>query len=273
MGVQRKKQKVRSHNTADLSRGGGSYCSSAVDMAKSRWQSGDPDFALDIIMRLTSKFPRHEPAHRLMLRILIEEGYYPRDIVGCLDRIKKLGRFRPRDKVEYGIRKFELSHFKKALPLLEKAGKISPHLIMGWGYEPRMIARYAQICRAQLGLLLQEAGSSPRAVRKTLLKMAGHSQVDDGMKRRMTKLAKLCEYVPNTSKTAHLLELLKISKEKVLVFSRFTATLEEIAQRLSESGINFSMFRGKMSAAEKDRAVGNFRNGTSVMLCSEIGGE
>jgi SNF2 family DNA or RNA helicase len=636
-------------------------------MAKSRWQSGDPVFALDMIMRLTSKFPKYEPAYRLMLRILIEDGYHPQDIVCCLDRIKKLGRFRPRDKVEYGIRKFELSHFKKALPLLEKACEISPHLIMEWGYEPRIIKSYAQSCRVQLGLsplkpisagalksrdsgscdpskgkarqpngagakraggpdpverhaprkldqaavqstqelqakkvdapppperpkirisalvgspadlyerfalgnvsgiskyflaqrasrlsqadhfdslicmntlrgveqyayqvetvrkvmrsfrgrvlladevglgktieagmvlkeymlrgmvkkaliltppalmsqwcdelsskfdiatistdsielrqdperfwkthnlivaslalarnkrhrpllgrigfdlvivdeahhvkndrtlgwklvnelksrfllllsatpvennlmdlfslvtllkpgqlgtktsfrrrfvlrgdptqprnrerlreligevmirntraladiklparhastvmvegepaerelyakltdlvregfqinmsrlslglLLQEAGSSPRAVRKTLLKMAAHPQVDDGMKRQMTKLAKLCEYVPNTSKTARLLELLEISKEKVLVFSRFTATMEEIAQRLSKSGISFSMFHGKISAAEKDHAVDNFRNGTDVMLCSEIGGE
>ena len=89
----------------------------------------------------------------------------------------------------------------------------------------------------------------------------------------MTRLAKLCEWVPNTSKTARLLELLEISKEKVLVFSRFTATLEEIAQRLSEYGISFSMFQGNMSAEEKDRAVGNFQNGNNVMLCSEIGGE
>ncbi|MCP4193145.1 MAG: SWF/SNF helicase family protein, partial [Planctomycetaceae bacterium] len=81
------------------------------------------------------------------------------------------------------------------------------------------------------------------------------------------------EYVPNTSKTARLMELLEISQERVLVFSRFTATLEEIAQRLSESEISFSMFQGNMSAAEKDRAVGNFQNGNNVMLCSEIGGE
>jgi len=130
-----------------------------------------------------------------------------------------------------------------------------------------------KVSRLSLGLLLQEAGSSPRAVRKTLLKMSEHSQTDGSIKRQMTRLAKLCEWVPNTSKTTRLLELLKISKEKVLVFSRFTATLEEIAQRLSESGISFSKFQGNMSAAEKDRAVGNFQNGNNVMLCSEIGGE
>jgi hypothetical protein len=97
-----------------------------------------------------------------MLRILIEEGYHPRDIVGCLGRIKKLGRFKPRDKVEYGIRKFELSHFKKALPLLEKAAEISPHLIMARGYEPRIIERCVQICRAQLGL---GPGRQPRGLK------------------------------------------------------------------------------------------------------------
>lgn len=127
--------------------------------------------------------------------------------------------------------------------------------------------------RLALGLLLQEAGSSPRAVRKTLLKMAGHGAVDGDMKAQMKKLAKLCEYVPNTSKTARLLELLEVSKEKVLVFSRFTATLEELARRLSESGIRFTVFQGNMSAEEKDRAVQEFQDGTPVMLCSEIGGE
>jgi len=670
VGVKRKKKKVISRNAGGLSTVMRGYCSFAVDSAKAKWRQGEPGLALDMIMQLTSKFPKYEPAYRLMLRILIEEGYHPKDIIWCFSRMKKIGCLRPRDKVAYGLKEFELSHFKKALPLLEKASELSPHLISEWGYDPWIIESYLQVCRTKLGLssakpisagarkprgssfgpeskgkakqhnktrakragdqdqverrgskkpdqpevqgaqdiqdkkvkvvaaplrqespeirisamvgspadlyerfssgnvsglsryflaqrasrlsqadhfdslicmntlsdveqysyqvetvrkvmrsfrgrvlladevglgktieagmvlkeymlrgmvkkaliltppalmsqwceelsskfditpistdaselrqdperfwkthdlivaslalarnkrhrpllgrigfdlvivdeahhvkndrtvgwklvnelksrfllllsatpvennlmdlfslitllkpgqlgtktsfrrqfvlrgdptqprnrerlreligevmirntraladiklparhastvlvegepaerelyarlidmvregfqtnmsrlslglLLQEAGSSPRAVRKTLLKMAGHSRVDDGMKRQMTKLAKLCEYVPNTSKTARLLELLEISKEKVLVFSRFTATLEEIAKRLSESGINFSMFQGKMSAADKDRSVGAFQNGTDVMLCSEIGGE
>lgn len=129
------------------------------------------------------------------------------------------------------------------------------------------------VSRLSLGLLLQEAGSSPRAVRNTLVKMAGNPQVNGGMRREMTKLAALCDYVPRTSKTARLLELLEVSKEKVLVFSRFIATLEEIARRMSDSGIGFSMFQGNMSATDKDLAVRRFRDGANVMLCSEIGGE
>jgi len=127
--------------------------------------------------------------------------------------------------------------------------------------------------RLSLGLLLQEAGSSPHAVQKTLAKMAEHPEVGEDMKAEMTRLAKLCGYVPNTSKAGRLLELVAASREKVLVFSRFTATLEDIGRRLSDAGIGFSIFQGNMSAAEKDRAVLDFQNGVPVMLCSEIGGE
>ena len=127
--------------------------------------------------------------------------------------------------------------------------------------------------RLSLGMLLQEAGSSPGAVRKTLLKLSQNSSVDPDFQKEMVRLAKLCDYVPHTSKTTRLLELLKVSGEKVMVFSRFTATLEEIARRLSEEKVNFSRFHGGMSAADKDRAVERFQNGTPVMLCSEIGGE
>ena len=127
--------------------------------------------------------------------------------------------------------------------------------------------------RLSLGLLLQEAGSSPGAVRKTLLKLCEHPRVDSDFKNEMGKLARLCDYVPDTAKTSRLLDLLKVSREKVLVFSRFTATLEDIGKRLSDSGVDFSMFKGNMTASEKDQAVLNFQNGCDVMLCSEIGGE
>ncbi|MCD6293487.1 MAG: DEAD/DEAH box helicase [Deltaproteobacteria bacterium] len=127
--------------------------------------------------------------------------------------------------------------------------------------------------RLSLGLLLQEAGSSPGAVRKTLLKLSSHAQVPADLKVEMGKLARLCDYVPNTGKTARLLELLSVSREKVLVFSRFIATLEDLGQRLSEAGVGFCTFKGNMAASQKDQAVLNFQNGCNVMLCSEIGGE
>ena len=152
MGVKRKKRKVVSRSAEVRSIGGRSFCSSALDKAESRWRSGDSTAALNMIMEITAKYPRHEPAYRLMLRILIEEEYHPKDIIWCFGRLKKLGCLRSRDKLEYGIREFELSHYKKALPLLEKAFGLSPHLIREWGYEPQIIEQFARICRTQLGL-------------------------------------------------------------------------------------------------------------------------
>lgn len=127
--------------------------------------------------------------------------------------------------------------------------------------------------RMALGLLLQEAGSSPMAVRNTLLKLAGHEDIEEDLRHTMGRLANLCRYVPTTSKISRLLDLLRVSKEKVLVFSRFTVTLEEISRRLAEEGVRFSVFQGNMSGQEKDRAVSAFEDGVPVMLCSEIGGE
>ncbi|MCP4677066.1 MAG: DEAD/DEAH box helicase [Deltaproteobacteria bacterium] len=130
-----------------------------------------------------------------------------------------------------------------------------------------------KVSRLSLSLLLQQAGSSPRAVHKTLWKMSRHANVDSELGEKMTRLAKLCEYVPETAKTTRLCEIVKASQEKVLVFSRFTATLEELSERLSDARIKFCVFSGGMTNEQKDRAVEEFRDKSQVMLCSEIGGE
>ncbi|MBI4703448.1 MAG: DEAD/DEAH box helicase family protein [Deltaproteobacteria bacterium] len=127
--------------------------------------------------------------------------------------------------------------------------------------------------RLALGLLLQEAGSSPRAVRSTLERLAARDDVDADLREELSRLARLCGYVPASAKAGHLVELLRRSREKVLVFSRFGATLEELATRLGEAGIAHTTFSGELSRAEKDDAVAAFRDEVDVMLCTEIGGE
>jgi SNF2 family DNA or RNA helicase len=129
------------------------------------------------------------------------------------------------------------------------------------------------LSRLSLGLLLQEAGSGPRAVQKTLLKLADNQKVDEELAEQMRKLAKLCGYLPGTAKLGRLLEIVRTSGEKVIVFTRFAATLDELAEGLEDAGVEFSLFSGSLSAAEKDRAVAEFQESKQVMLCTEIGGE
>lgn len=112
MTAKKKKRKVKSRNSAYTSMVGGGYCSSALEIARSKWESGDTEPALDMIMEIVSKFPRSESAYRLMLHILVEEEYHPQDIIWCIERIKKIGRLSQREKKaedRYGGRKMDLS--------------------------------------------------------------------------------------------------------------------------------------------------------------------
>jgi SNF2 family DNA or RNA helicase len=129
------------------------------------------------------------------------------------------------------------------------------------------------VARLALGLLLQEAGSSPAAVRRTLEKLARREGLAPRIREEMQRLARMCGYVPTPAKTSRLMELLRASGEKTLVFSRFTATVEDLAARLGEADIPHCVFHGGISRQDKDAAVEAFRGPVDVMLCTEVGGE
>ena len=104
--------------------------------------------------------------------------------------------------------------------------------------------------------------------------MSENGEIPLEVRKRMVELAGICAQVQGTAKTSRLLDLVRASKEKILVFSRFAATLEELGDSLTRAKISFSSFTGRQSAQEKVAAVEAFRTGNvPVMLCSEIGGE
>ncbi len=119
-------------------------------------------------------------------------------------------------------------------------------------------------------LLLEEAGSSPRAVAETASR--GRAEADTELVSALARIEEAARAVRTTAKLERLPEILR--GDKVLVFSRFRATMDAIAEELARLGILFAPFHGDMSAAEKDRAVEAFAGpGVDVLLCSEIGGE
>ena len=63
--------------------------------------------------------------------------------------------------------------------------------------------------------------------------------------------------------------------EKVLVFTQFRETLRFLEEMLTGKGWRVNVFHGQMSAAEKDRAVGDFRDsaGPRILISTEAGGE
>jgi SNF2 family DNA or RNA helicase len=143
--------------------------------------------------------------------------------------------------------------------------------------------------RGGLRFLMEAAGSSAQAALHALQRpsRAHADDVDSGVsgdvhasddgpavagKPLLLRLARAAAAAP-ARKTERLLEVLARTPAKVVVFSRFRATLAAVAQALEARGLSFVSFHGGMSGPEKDRAVEMFRDQARVLLATEVGGE
>jgi SNF2 family DNA or RNA helicase len=118
--------------------------------------------------------------------------------------------------------------------------------------------------RLSLRSIARLAGSSPQAAAPALRK-AGW---DD--------LAVRAEALADWPKAHALLDQLRRhagNGEKVLVFTAFRHTLDELAGRLSEAGIPAAVYHGSLPRAEKERVIAAFRGEVDVLLSTESAGE
>ena len=76
----------------------------------------------------------------------------------------------------------------------------------------------------------------------------------------------------NTRATA-LLTLLKATREKVVIFTRYLETLHYLARRLESAGISATHYHGGLSAGQKDACIAEFERSRQVLLCTEAAGE
>jgi superfamily II DNA or RNA helicase len=119
-----------------------------------------------------------------------------------------------------------------------------------------------------LQLLLREAGSSPAALRATLLRLRSErgESIDN--------LLSLAENVEETAREKALLEILgRNPEEKKVVFVQYLKTLDSVASLLERRGLPFALFCGDLSAGEKDEAIRRFREDLPILLSTESGGE
>ena len=116
--------------------------------------------------------------------------------------------------------------------------------------------------------LLMRAGSSPSALTDSLKQLNKRLESDT-----LKSLVKRSSQVKQGEKAKALIELLKQSRQKTLVFATFRSTSEYLETILKEAGIVFATFRGDMSLKEKDAAIEAFRDTVPVLLASETGGE
>ncbi|MCP2732182.1 DEAD/DEAH box helicase [Limnofasciculus baicalensis] len=116
--------------------------------------------------------------------------------------------------------------------------------------------------------LLMRAGSSPQALADSLKNLAKKFPSEE-----LKTLTRRASQIKQVEKAIALVDLLKKSTQKTIVFTTHRATSAYLAKTLEEAGISFAQFLGDMSLKDKDAAIEAFRDNVPVLLASETGGE
>jgi len=115
-------------------------------------------------------------------------------------------------------------------------------------------------------LLLREAGSSPFALKYSLLRMDDKDGPGD--------IIDAIDSLEDFSKGRTLIELLrKDQAEKKIIFTQFIKSMDYITEILLREGIPFVTFRGDMTSEEKNVSITRFKNEIPVLVSTESGGE
>ncbi len=121
-----------------------------------------------------------------------------------------------------------------------------------------------QARRLALRSVAKLAGSSPAAAAPTLAKIGWED------------LAGRAWAIAAPAKTAVLLDQLGRfagSGEKVIVFTAFRQTLDQMAGHLAAAGIPAAIYHGSLPRADKERVIAAFRDEAPVLLSTESAGE
>jgi SNF2 family DNA or RNA helicase len=128
--------------------------------------------------------------------------------------------------------------------------------------------RAAALPAPLLQLLLREAGSSPAALRATLLRLSTERGEN------VERLLELAGSVGESARENALIDILtKNPQEKKVVFTQYLKSLNSIATLLGRRGFPFVSFSGELPAREKDEAIRRFRDDVPILLSTESGGE
>jgi SNF2 family DNA or RNA helicase len=123
-----------------------------------------------------------------------------------------------------------------------------------------------KLSKQMVYLLLREAGSSPYALRESLLRF-----------RQTKELKQIVESIETSSrfcKEQALMEILdKNPQEKVIIFAQYLKTVDHISSALHKHNVAHVCFRGDMPARDKNEAIARFREEVPVLLSTESGGE
>jgi SNF2 family DNA or RNA helicase len=132
------------------------------------------------------------------------------------------------------------------------------------------------LSRLVLKSLQEEMGSSFRAVRATLRRMLEQPLSDEDRPVIQAYLGQadqiLQQHVPET-KALKLLSLIRAFGDKIIVFTKYRATLDYLADYLVGQGLPVAVFHGGLRRSEKEAQIRLFQETATVLLSTESGGE
>lgn len=120
--------------------------------------------------------------------------------------------------------------------------------------------------KPMINLLLREAGSSPFALKKSLLNMDNKDGIKD--------IIEAADSLKDISKGKALIDLLiKNRDDKKVIFTQYIKSMDYVADLASRHEIPYVLFRGDMTAREKDKSIERFKDDVPVLVSTESGGE
>jgi len=127
--------------------------------------------------------------------------------------------------------------------------------------------------RPLLSLLLQEAGSSPFAVRGTLARLTADETLPDTMRAALGAAADFAARATGSEKCRALLRALEGAAGPTIVFTRFRGTLAFLAEALARAGVSHERLDGDVPVPAREVAIERCRTNGGVLLSTDVGSE
>jgi SNF2 family DNA or RNA helicase len=120
--------------------------------------------------------------------------------------------------------------------------------------------------------LQKEIGSSSFAAAPTLAKLMQRDGLAP-LRSEFEALWRTARSIDSNAKFEGLAKIIASSRDKIVIFTQFRATLEFLARSLRAGGIRVVTFHGALTLREKEAAIAQFRDRARVLVSTEAGGE
>ncbi|MBI3767632.1 MAG: DEAD/DEAH box helicase [Deltaproteobacteria bacterium] len=127
--------------------------------------------------------------------------------------------------------------------------------------------------RPLLSLLLQEAGSSPFAVRGTLARLTADATLPPAIRTALAAAADFAARATGSEKSRALLRTLDGADGPTIVFTRFRGTLAFLAEALARAGVPHERLDGDVPPAARAAAIERCHASGAVLLSTDVGSE